>query len=518
MAEKGFWARFDPVVGQQKKHPIRNGLILLLLVSYGLWSGYNRHLLFFPHAGTVITADFPTAKDLRNATQVRVHGVIVGSVANIAQAPDGRYAVVTMRVNNIKDLNLRQDATAHIYWRTLLGFNMYVQIDPGSPSAPPLNPLHIPLSRTDSQVEFDDVLQALNTPARAGIQNFFKGFNAAFTNSPAVGSTVHALGPTMTNVAPGLAALRGANPGYDLPNLVSQTRRLVVTVQRNDDQLAGLINSGSVALGVTAARSADLGSMVDQAPAAEAQTQATMARLRTTLDQLDPLAQELRPGVRALAPAAQAAEPTLRTAVPLLNTARPTFRDLRPALTSLQSAAQIGTPLLQGYQSSVDRFNNNITAELAQPDSDLHRPLASLIGPFFSSVASIPGQFDAYGHAVYFEAGGGVHAIASMPCQLNEGTSSPPSTDPVTCQNLINLTSKLFGGGNVVSTQSALKGLSIDTNGIAGGHGSSTSTALPVLGAPAAGAPTSAGAAAPLGDGVNQVVGLIGKVLSGVGR
>ncbi|HEX4109753.1 MAG TPA: MlaD family protein [Solirubrobacteraceae bacterium] len=521
MPDTGIWARFDPVVGKQRRHPIRNGVILLAIIAYVLYSGYTRHLLFLPRGGTVVTADFANAKDLRNGTQVRVGGVAVGAVSGIHQASNGRSAIVQMRINDIGALNLRQDATANIYWRTLLGFNMYIQLNTGSPSAPPLSSRYIALSHTGTQVELDTLLQSLTPPARQGIRTFFGGFAKGFSDAAPVGQTVHLLGPTMSNVAPGIGALQGQHPG-DLTTLVQQTNRLTGVLARNDDNLAGLIDSGATAFGVTAARSADLGSTVDQAPSTESQIQATMTRLVTTLNKLDPLAQQLLPGVSALAPAARAAEPTLREAVPVLNTARPTFRALKPALSDLQSAATIGTPLLQGYQPTVSRFQTQIISELADPDSDLKLPLYELLGPTLSSLGSIPAQYDAYGHIVYFEAGGGTHAISSLPCQLAVGTTDPSSDNGIfSCQNLENLTASLFGGGlptdkSKSSTKSggALPDLlSVADSGVGSAATSVTSALSGSSSSSSSGGSTSTQG---VGQGIGQVVGLVQQLVSGV--
>jgi virulence factor Mce-like protein len=516
--------RFDPVPGQAKPHPFRNGIIGLLIVAYVAISGFSQHLLFFPRGGTIVQAAFTNAKDVKNGTEVRVHGVEVGTVASVKQATDGKSAIVSLRINNIGALHLRQDASAQIWWRTLLGFNMYIEVDPGSPSAPPLNPLFISTAHTQAQVELDNVLQAFGPAQRTGIQTFFKTFDQAFSNDAAVGSAINALGPAMTHIAPGISALRGTQPG-DLTRLLQQGNRLVTVLKKNDNSLAGLINNGAVALGVTAARSADLGATVDQAPATETQTQATMVRLRTTLNKLDPLSTNLQPGARALAPAAEAAIPTLREAVPLLDAARPTFRDLTPAISSLQSASQTGVPLLNGFYPTIVRTRDDIIPKILNTvDENAKLPTFQLIGPFFADVSSAAGQFDAYGHEIRFQAGTGIHAFSTLPCQANFGTTIPGTTGLLNCQKLQSILNlALSGNTTTASTNSAqiarpvptlLSGLGVVGKGVAGSSAGSGAAASG-SGASAAVASVSSGLQKGVSDGGQLVANLISTITGG---
>src|SRR5439155_65317 len=103
----------------------------------------------WPKGGEVVKAEFASADNVSpGKTPVRVHGVPVGEVEKVERRSGGRGVVVTMRLKDTHGFRVTRDARAHIYWRTLMGFNFYVELEPGAPSAPALGDRSIPLSHT----------------------------------------------------------------------------------------------------------------------------------------------------------------------------------------------------------------------------------------------------------------------------------------------------------------------------------------------------------------------------------
>lgn len=410
-----FLRRFEVVPGMHKPHPFRNGVIFLVLVAFGLYCGYTRDVPLLNEGGTEVRAEFAATPNLITGNRVRIKGVDVGEVKKIERDGDGRGVIVEMKLKDDKIVPIRRDARASLYWRTLLGRNMYIELEPGSPSAPELGDATIPAAHTTSQVEFDQFLSSFDPDARKGVQTFFREFDKGFREPEQVGRALDELDPAMRSAAAGVPAMRGTRPGQDLPELVDSASRTLGALSRSESDLAGLIDHGSTALAVTAARRQDIGAMLDTAPAALSETRTTMARTRTTLDELDPVADDLRPGVRELDDAVADTRPALREATSLLPQAIPTLKELRPALRDLRTAANTGVPLLRDLEPTLARTEDDIVPWLEKTDDRTNLKNAWAIGPFFSSVASITSTFDGDGHHVRFQPGAGLSTVGENP-------------------------------------------------------------------------------------------------------
>jgi virulence factor Mce-like protein len=366
-------------------------------------------------------------------TPVRVQGVEVGQVTKVERAPD-RGVIVTMKVLDGKGVTVHQDASAELRWRTLLGRNDYMDLEPGSASAPKLGDSIIPVNHTSTQTELDDVIEPLNAEGRQGFKTILNEFNKGFGKPADVGKTIEAVDPSLRQVAPGLRRLRGTNEG-DLTNLVRSTSRMMGALSRNELALGRLVTSGRVALGVTAAHAADIGGMLDEAPGAMRETRQTMTRLRGTLDVLDPLAKDLRPGARTLAPAAARARTTLRTLIPLLRDARPTLRDLSPSVRDLRTASIAGTPVLRDFMPTLQRVNKSFLPWLKDRNPENKLKNYELVGPALASGSTATSWGDANGVLANFEAGFGESAITTaLPCRTFLTNPDVPVQDKIACE------------------------------------------------------------------------------------
>jgi len=130
-------------------------------------------------------------------TPVRVHGVDVGQVTGVQRAPAGRGVQIEMAIDDGKGVTLHDDARLALRWRTLLGRNMYVDLDPGSRSAPPLGHASIPRSRTSDQIELDTALEPLDARGRAAMKTMLGEFDRGFSDPAAVSGTIDAVEPAM---------------------------------------------------------------------------------------------------------------------------------------------------------------------------------------------------------------------------------------------------------------------------------------------------------------------------------
>jgi virulence factor Mce-like protein len=416
---------FDRTPGQFRPRLVIRGVVVVAIFAVIMLVLYGRGVPFLGGGGETVKAVFASAplNARPGKTPVRVRGVDVGQVTAVQRAPGGHGGLMSMQLSDTHGYALHSDAHADLYWRTLLGFNYYVQLDPGSPSTPPLGDRTIPLSHTASQVMVDQVLDAVNAPSRAGIRTMLSQFDQGFARPVPVEQTLAGLSPAMNAVAPGLSSLEGTGPG-DLTALVRGTSRLMGSLARSEVDLGGLIDNADTSLAVTAARDASLGTTLQDAPATMQQTQDTMLRLRGTMDRLDPLAERLVPGAQELAPASIALEPALSRLRGVLGEARPLLNELRPALRHLQTASTQGAPLLTGLMATLQRANDVLIPWLDErnPNTDLKNYEA--IGPTFATVSSSAAMFDGYSHIQRFGAADAVSANSAgfLPCNTDVGT------------------------------------------------------------------------------------------------
>ncbi|HEX4107743.1 MAG TPA: MlaD family protein [Solirubrobacteraceae bacterium] len=403
---------FDYVPGQHRPNRVLGGTAFVVGILIFCWVIYTK-----PRVPLISTSGFSVHGYVNNGvnldpgqTPVEVHGVVVGVVTGVKKAPNGiNGAEVTFQVNHGTHVSVREDASFNVEWRTVLGGNVFIDLDPGSASAPPLDSAVIPLSRTSTQVELDQVLQPFNAAGRNGLQTMIVQFDKAFSGKALAGLSEN-LAPAMRNLAPALQAIRGTQPG-DLTNVITSTSQVAAEAAKDEVALGNLIDNGAVALGVTAARSADLASTVNTAPGAELQTQATMLRLRTTLSDLNPLAQSLVPGARALLPTDIAATRSSILAQPVFRDLIPLSQTLKPAAQSLAVVGRNGVPAVTSLNTTVQRAASNIIPWLQSTDPDDNLKVFEEVGPTVAAANSGLSIGDKDAVLADFGAGAGGNAL-----------------------------------------------------------------------------------------------------------
>ena len=434
--------QFEQRPGLHKPKPIRGGIIVLVLFGFLLyWAYTGGNIPFLPQGGYTVKAEFSSAENLwAGRTKVRVSGVDVGTVSGVQRTANGNAVIVSMNITT-GGVHIMSNATAHVYWRTLLGFQYYIQINPGTGHTPLGNAI-IPLSRTAVQVEADQVLESLTPASRFGIQQVFGQFAKAFAAGTSLGSVIDRSGPALSTVAPALNALQGTQPG-DLTNTVDQASRLVTGLKSSDAAFGDLVGKADSTFAATNAAQSSIAAMLQQGPETLTDTQTTMTKVNGLLTRLNPVADNLQPGARALAPAAIRLDPALRELIPLLNTARPTLVALRPALQNLNAASRIGTPLLSSLAGTFATVNSGIIPTLNSVNGVTNLKMYENIGPTLSSVEDSASEYDVNGYIQRFEAiNGGANTLAAIPCGINNLTALK-----ITCTDFQTVIGDILGLG-----------------------------------------------------------------------
>jgi phospholipid/cholesterol/gamma-HCH transport system substrate-binding protein len=309
-------------------------IIFILIVTIGPYLAFTKHVPFTSH-GYEVKATFSNSANIATNSPVRVAGVNVGKV--IATSRDGDNTTVTFTVEDA-GRPIHDDAFAAIRPRIFLEGNFFVDLDPGSPSAPELDSGGtIPVSRTSTAVQIDEVLTALQSPVRADLSRLLESYGTALTNEPTPEEDATQL-PEVKGKS-GAEALNGAfQYGGDAGRYSSQVTNALLGTQKRDlarlvagagrafgafasrqQDLQGLIENFNVFTGALANQSANLSATVQLLAPTLRITHASLVSLNRTLPPLRTYAIELRPAVAELPGLISSSKPFLAQVRPLLS-------------------------------------------------------------------------------------------------------------------------------------------------------------------------------------------------------
>jgi ABC-type transporter Mla subunit MlaD len=309
------------------------GLIVAVIIGAGVYLAFAKKIPFTSE-GFQLTAQFENATTLRATSPVRIAGVNVGKVTGVER--EGDSIDVTFSVDEAGQ-PIHSDATIEIRPRLFLEGNFFLDLDPGTPSAPVLDDGgDIPITQTATAVQIDEVLTALQAPTRKGLQRALSGFGTALTYEPTAADDVgqdpdvagktgaealnQALrygGPAGRDTAIVNEALLGEGP-HDLSGLIRAQRVLFGRLEGHEENLKDLITNFNIFTGALAAESSNLSlTIAELAPTLEEATP-SLAALSDSLPPFRALAIELTPSIAELPSTIDAANPWLAQARPLL--------------------------------------------------------------------------------------------------------------------------------------------------------------------------------------------------------
>jgi phospholipid/cholesterol/gamma-HCH transport system substrate-binding protein len=334
-------------------------VIFILIFTVGPYLAFTGHVPFTSY-GYELKATFGNGVNIATNSPVRIAGVDVGRV--ISTERDGDATTVTFTVEG-KGQPIHDDAFAAIRPRIFLEGNFFIDLSPGSPSAPELDSDDtIPVSRTSTWVQIDEVLTALQSPVRADLGHLLESYGTALTSKPttaedatqepevrgksageALNGAFHYGGNAGRYSAQVTNALLGTRP-HDLSRLVAGTGRAFAALSKNEEDLKGLIVNFDVFTGALAAQSANLSTTVNRLAPTLKNFHSSLVSLNQALPPLRAWAIEMTPAVAELPAVIKAGKPWLAQARPLLSgkEAGGTAKLLREATPGLTGAAQAG--------------------------------------------------------------------------------------------------------------------------------------------------------------------------------
>jgi phospholipid/cholesterol/gamma-HCH transport system substrate-binding protein len=303
------------------------GILLFLWVTFGGPTPFRAK----PYE---IKVPFSEATQLAEQSDVRISGVNVGKVQNIALAPNRKQALATVDIED-KYAPLPESTRAILRTKTLLG-ETYIELTPGSSSGPELaDGGTLPSANVAQSVQLDEIFRTFDPETRAAFQSWMQ--EAAVAIEGQGGNLSYAIGelePTFT----------------DLDRLfrVLDTQRLAIgqlfrngattfeALRGREGELASLIQSSNTVFSTTAQRDRDIEALFRAFPTFQDESRLTLNRLKTFAINTDPL-------MRQLVPAAEQLSPTLIAFGRLAPESKGFFEGLAPVI----ARAPTGFPALR---------------------------------------------------------------------------------------------------------------------------------------------------------------------------
>jgi virulence factor Mce-like protein len=348
--------------------PLKAGLLAGIVILVFSFFGFSRYNPFAdPYQ---FTATFQSANNLQPKSPVRIAGVDVGKVTKVEPLPGGTGAArVTMEIQK-KGLPLHKDAQLKIRPRIFLEGNFFVDLQPGTPSAPLLNEEgSVPVQQTATPVQFGEVLTALQRDTRSDLQTFFKeyareglgnggaqAYNRALSDSP----------EALRNVAIANEASLGQRP-HDLSRLLRGQQRLLSQLGSDPEALKDLVTNLNLTAEALGRNDEALRAAVPALRDTLRVGQPALVSLNNALPTLRVFAREALPGV-------QTSGPTIRASMPFIRQARLLVRreelrglasDLRRAIPDLARVDRATIPLLDN-QRALSACTSNVLVPFAR--------------------------------------------------------------------------------------------------------------------------------------------------------
>ena len=392
------------------------GALVLGIAAVLTYLGFTKEIPFRGH--DEIKAAFSTSNNLRKNSPVRIAGVNVGKVSKIEPLDDGPGALVTMRIDK-KAMPVHTDATARIRPRIFLEGNFFVDIAPGSPSAPELEDGEaIPIQQTAAPVQVDQVLTALQADTRANLQSLLTELSSAFEGEGAEGynrsqkywKPAYRDGAIVANAARGTLE-------HDLSGYVKGAGATAAALDQNSAQLQSLVTDFNTTAKALADRSAPLEQAIGELPRTLQAGMPALAALNRAFPPLRRLIADLRPGVRSSGPTLRANLPLVRELRALVS--QPELRglveDLRPTVSSLARLNQSTIPLMGGVRLAASCQNEVILPWSKDTISDKAFPATGKVyeeaPKAFPGLAGESRTGDANGQWFRVLIGGGLYSV-----------------------------------------------------------------------------------------------------------
>jgi phospholipid/cholesterol/gamma-HCH transport system substrate-binding protein len=319
--------------------PLKAGILALTVIAVLAFFGFTKFNPFSnPFELEAVVSD---ARNLQTRSTVRIAGVDVGQVTKVEPIRESAPAArVTMELED-EALPLREDAELKIRPRIFLEGNYFVDLDPGSPSAPELEDGDsIPRSQTASAVSTYEVLAVLRSDARSDLRSLLYEFGTRGLGGGGAEGFNRAVPyflPAYRRSALANDALLGEDPDRDQQRILRGQQRTLDALAADPEALRDLVTDLSATVGALAREDAALEASVPALRDTLSTGLPALASLDAALPTLRLFAREALPGVRGSAATLDLAIPWIRQQRALMaeDELRGVARSLRQATPSL---------------------------------------------------------------------------------------------------------------------------------------------------------------------------------------
>jgi len=409
-------------------------IVFILIFTLGPYLAFTKHVPFTGY-GYELNATFANSANIALNSPVRIAGVEVGKV--ISTDRTGNATSVTFTVDGT-GRPIHDDAFAAVRPRIFLEGNFFLDLDPGSPSAAEMDSgATIPVSRTSTAVQIDEVLTALQSPVRADLSRLLEGYGKALTHEPSAAEDVTQLpevkGKTGAEALNGAFKYGGDAGRYsaqvtdaflgtqqrDLSRLVAGAGRTFGAFAYREADLQGLIDNFNVFTGALAAQSTNLSTTVALLAPTLRTARASFVSLNRSLPPLRTYAIQLTPAVAELPDLISASKPWLAQTRPLLSGKEGggVARLLAESTPGLAGAAQAGKEVALPQLNQLSLCTTQVLVPTAnQTIEDRFSTGGPNYREFLYNLANFAGQsqnFDGNGPYFRLQAGGGPQLVST---------------------------------------------------------------------------------------------------------
>ena len=400
------------------------GLLALTVIMVAVFLGFTKDIPFTKKHE--IKAVFPSATSIRLNSPVRIAGVNVGKVAKVEPQPGSDAAVITMKMDE-QALPIHADATAKIRPRIFLEGNFFVDLRPGSPSAPILEDGDtIKVTQTSTPVQLDQVLTALQTDTREDLKDTLDVFGRALNERPkgggqtgaeAINDAYEDIAQSERTTAIVNEALLGVEPEKDIQRLLRGLADATGGLVRNEVQLKELISNFNRTMGAFAAEQVALRQGIRELGPTLENANGAFAALNDAFPPTRAFAREILPGVRETPATIEAGFPWIEQTRRLVSQ-----RELRGLAQDLSPATK---DLAEFVDTSIALFPR--ADRLAKCARDVVLPTGDIVikdefpsgepnyREFMYALVGLSGEgqnFDGNGQYVRFAPGGGGQTVS----------------------------------------------------------------------------------------------------------
>ncbi|MFM8884487.1 MAG: MlaD family protein [Solirubrobacterales bacterium] len=424
-------------------NPVTVAIISIVVILVLVFFGYTKDWPF--SRGYQFNAVFTSSNVIRTDSPVRIAGVNVGKVVKVSGQEGTDNAVLTMEVDK-SALPIHRDATLKIRPRIFLEGNFFVDLKPGTPSAPEIEDGDtIPVSQTAIPVQLNEVLTSLQQDSRTDLQVLLIELGGALSDEPTPAedadqppmnqgkTAAQALNESLIYGEDALknsALVNQALQGADGDNLTGVVRGLAATTGKltgSEPQLASLVENFNTTMGALAAEQNSLRSAIRYLGPTVRNAYSSLGATNAALPNVRAFALASVPGLGEIPATLDAVTPFLDQAGPLLSSSElgGLAANLQPTTANLAELSGASLKLLPQTGNFAQCTTNYLVPAGDVPLDD--GPFSTgkpNFHEFWYSLAGFTGEsqtFDGNGQVVRAQAGGGPYPVKLSGGNLDAG-------------------------------------------------------------------------------------------------